>query len=97
MLITMAFGVLVGLPSLRLRADYFAIVTIAMAEVVRLVAQNARGLTGGNEGLFCETEGVDQVCFDDTWLDVSDSINGFLEQLLEQPGARCCRCCSSSG
>src|ERR1700754_82417 len=27
--ITMAFGVLIGLPSLRLRADYFAIVTLA--------------------------------------------------------------------
>ena len=52
-LITMAFGLLVGLPSLRLRADYFAIATIAMAEVVRLFAQNARELTGGNQGLFC--------------------------------------------
>ena len=38
MLITMAFGVIVGLPAIRLRADYFAIVTLAMAEVVRLVA-----------------------------------------------------------
>ena len=46
----MAFGVLVGLPSLRLRADYFAIVTIAMAEMVRLFAQNARGLTGRQRG-----------------------------------------------
>ena len=30
MLIAMAFGLLVGLPSLRLRADYFAIATIAV-------------------------------------------------------------------
>ena len=29
------FGLLVGLPSLRLRADYFAIATIAFAEIVR--------------------------------------------------------------
>ena len=29
------FGLLVGLPSLRLRADYFAIATLAMAEIVR--------------------------------------------------------------
>jgi len=85
MLITMAFGLLVGLPSLRLRADYFAIVTIAMAEVVRLVAQNARGLTGGNEGLFCNTEGVNQVCYDDTWLDIEDSILGFLENFSSDP------------
>lgn len=47
-LTTILFGLLIGLPSLRLRADYFAIATLAMAEVVRLFAQNARGLTGGN-------------------------------------------------
>ena len=41
-LITIAFGLLVGLPSLRLRADYFAIATIAFAEAVRLFALNAR-------------------------------------------------------
>jgi branched-chain amino acid transport system permease protein len=85
MLITMAFGVLVGLPSLRLRADYFAIATIAMAEVVRLVAQNARGLTGGNNGLFCETSGTGQTCFDDSWLSVSDSINDFIANIWNNP------------
>ena len=34
-------ALLVGLPSLRLRADYFAIATIAAAEAIRIVAQNA--------------------------------------------------------
>ena len=33
-------GVLLGLPTLRLRADYFAIVTIAFSEIVRYVATN---------------------------------------------------------
>jgi branched-chain amino acid transport system permease protein len=74
-LIAMAFGVLVGLPSLRLRADYFAITTIAMAEIVRFTAQNARGLTGGNQGIFCEGG----TCYDDTWSNVSDTIEGWLE------------------
>jgi branched-chain amino acid transport system permease protein len=74
-LAAMLFGVIVGLPSLRLRADYFAIATIAMAEVVRLFAQNARGLTGGNQGLFCDTEGDTSVCYPDAWRDLSDSIN----------------------
>jgi branched-chain amino acid transport system permease protein len=77
MAIAMAFGLLVGLPSLRLRADYFAIATIAAAEIVRLVAQNARGLTGGNQGLFCEGPN----CYDDTWRDVSSTIEGWLENL----------------
>ncbi len=76
-LITMAFGLLVGLPSLRLRTDYFAIATIAAAEVVRLAAQNSRGLTGGNQGLFCEGG----TCYDDTWRDLSNTITGWLEDL----------------
>jgi branched-chain amino acid transport system permease protein len=45
-----AAGLLVGLPSLRLRTDYFAIATLAFAEIVRYVAQNAE-FTGGNQGL----------------------------------------------
>jgi branched-chain amino acid transport system permease protein len=84
-LITMAFGVLIGLPSLRLRADYFAIVTLATAEVVRLVAQNARGLTGGNKGLYCEFEGVNQTCFDDSWRSVSDWVLGVVENFWADP------------
>lgn len=69
--LAMLAGVLIGLPSLRLRADYFAIATIAFAEIVRYVAQNARGLTGGNQGL---------LGFDDQWLDVSDTILGWLPE-----------------
>jgi branched-chain amino acid transport system permease protein len=78
-LVTMAFGVLIGLPSLRLRADYFAIVTLAMAEVVRLTAQNAQGLTGGNKGLYCNFEGVNQTCFDEAWKSVANPILEFVE------------------
>jgi branched-chain amino acid transport system permease protein len=76
-LIAMGFGLIVGLPSLRLRADYFAITTIAAAEMVRLAAQNARGLTGGNQGIFCDGSR----CFDDTWRSVSSTIEGWLESL----------------
>jgi branched-chain amino acid transport system permease protein len=78
-LVTMAFGLFVGLPSLRLRADYLAIATIAFAEIVRVVVQNARELTGGNQGLFCSDD--QSVCYDDTWLDVSDRIEGWLVDL----------------
>jgi ABC-type branched-subunit amino acid transport system permease subunit len=45
-----AAGLLLGLPSLRLRADYFAIVTIAFSEIVRYVATNEDTLTGGSQG-----------------------------------------------
>jgi len=86
MLITMLFGVLVGLPSLRLRADYFAIATIAMAEMVRLFAQNARGLTGGNQGLFCSHDDPSN-CYANDWRDVSDSINDFVSNFWSDPAA----------
>jgi branched-chain amino acid transport system permease protein len=73
-LITIGFGLLVGLPSLRLRADYFAIATIAMAEVVRIFAQNARSLTGGNQGLSCADDDPG-LCYFGAWRDVSEWIN----------------------
>jgi branched-chain amino acid transport system permease protein len=85
MLAAIGFGLLVGLPSLRLRADYFAIATIASAEVVRVIALNWNGLTGGTQGFFCNEE---LKCFDDTWLDVSDSLSGFLQDLgWSDPGS----------
>ena len=79
MLAAMAFGLLVGLPSLRLRADYFAIATLASAEVVRIIAQNAQGLTGGNQGFFCNDDF--SKCFDDTWNSASNTIVGWLQDL----------------
>jgi neutral amino acid transport system permease protein len=47
------FALLLGLPTLRLRTDYFAIATIASAEILRLVARStsATDLTGGPFGL----------------------------------------------
>ncbi|MEO6120765.1 MAG: branched-chain amino acid ABC transporter permease, partial [Acidimicrobiales bacterium] len=50
--LAMAAGVLLGAPTLRLRGDYLAIVTLGFGEIVRIVAQNtetlgeARGITG---------------------------------------------------
>lgn len=42
---------LLGLPVLRLRGDYLAIVTLAFGEIVRLIANNAAELTNGPKGL----------------------------------------------
>ena len=46
-------ALLLGIPTLRLRADYLAIVTIASSEVIRLIARSAsmRDITGGSSGL----------------------------------------------
>jgi len=48
----MVAAVLVGLPSLRLRADYLAITTLAFSEIVRYLVDNERELTNGSQGLF---------------------------------------------
>ena len=44
-------GLLLGLPTLRLRGDYLAIVTIAAAEIFRLLVQDFEDLTGGVYGI----------------------------------------------
>ena len=71
-LITIAFALVVGLPSLRLRTDYFAIATIAAAEAIRLFALNARGLTGGAQGKYG---------FGDSWDSLSNTIQGWIVDL----------------
>jgi branched-chain amino acid transport system permease protein len=71
-LIAIAFGLLVGLPSLRLRTDYFAIATIAAAEAIRLFALNARELTGGAQGRFG---------FSDSWDSLSNTMQGWIVDL----------------
>ncbi|MCX6021680.1 MAG: branched-chain amino acid ABC transporter permease [Chloroflexi bacterium] len=45
------FGVLLGAPTLRLRGDYLAIVTLAFGEIVPRVFLNAEGWTGGSRGM----------------------------------------------
>jgi neutral amino acid transport system permease protein len=46
-------GLILGVPTLRLRADYLAIVTIASAEIIRLIvgSERFRWLFGGQDGL----------------------------------------------
>lgn len=49
----LVLAMIVGIPTLRLRADYFAITTIAVAEVLRLIVRSgtAEDVTGGPFGL----------------------------------------------
>ena len=45
------FGVLFGAPTLRLRGDYLAIVTLGFGEIVPIVARNMDSITNGAAGL----------------------------------------------
>jgi branched-chain amino acid transport system permease protein len=44
-------GFILGLPVLRLRGDYFAIVTLGFGEIIRIVLINWQNVTGGPNGL----------------------------------------------
>ena len=44
-------GVAIGAPTLRVRGDYFAIVTLGFGEVVRTIILNLEGITDGPRGL----------------------------------------------
>jgi branched-chain amino acid transport system permease protein len=48
--VAMIAGVMLGAPTLRLRGDYLAIVTLGFGEIVRIVAQNTTAL-GQNRGI----------------------------------------------
>ncbi|WP_441246665.1 branched-chain amino acid ABC transporter permease [Kitasatospora sp. McL0602] len=43
---SMVFGVLIGAPTLRLRGDYLAIVTLGFGEIFRITMNNLNGTTG---------------------------------------------------
>ncbi len=51
MLLSALFGYLVALPTLRLRADYLAIVTLSSGEILRLIFLNELWLTQGPMGI----------------------------------------------
>ncbi len=79
-------SILVGLLTLRLRADYLAIVTIAVAEMIRLFANSVRftWLTGGNDGLQKFTGWMERLSpFDDNGITVwKQKIDGYRLWLL---------------
>lgn len=48
--LAMLAGVILGAPTLRLRGDYLAIVTLGFGEIIALFANNLYGITGGSTG-----------------------------------------------
>ena len=51
MAITALAGLILGIPTLRLRGDYLAIVTLGFGEIIRLMADNLADITNGPRGL----------------------------------------------
>ncbi|MEQ1700232.1 MAG: branched-chain amino acid ABC transporter permease [Ilumatobacteraceae bacterium] len=69
MLASAVFALLLGIPTLRLRSDYLAIVTIAAAEILRLLVSTPKwvNITGATDGINSFTN------------DIENSIPGFLK------------------
>ena len=45
------FGILIGIPALRLKGDYLAIITLGFGEIIRVCIINLPSITGGTPGL----------------------------------------------
>ena len=76
----MAFGVLIGLPTVRLRADFLAIATIAFGEIIRLIALNESDLTGGPQGTINLRGAGTAASFNAEWLSFQNTVRDWLEK-----------------
>ncbi len=50
-IVALLFGLLLGIPTLRLKGDYLAIVTLGFGEIVKIFCNNLDPLTGGPNGI----------------------------------------------
>src|SRR6266498_514181 len=60
-LLTAIVGVIIGLPTLRLRGDYLAIVTLGFGEIMPQIARNGNDLFGSGFNLTGGTQGITPV------------------------------------
>lgn len=80
--VSMAFALLIGLPTLRLRADYLAITTIAFSEIIRYLAVNLQGLTGGPEGSINLLGPSQPAYYNGEWVAFQTRVQGALGHVL---------------
>jgi branched-chain amino acid transport system permease protein len=73
-LLAALFGVLLGAPTLRLRGDYLAIVTLGFGEVIRILLNNLDAVTSGPRGVM----NIDPATLDVTRLDPRSVANAKL-------------------
>jgi ABC-type branched-subunit amino acid transport system permease subunit len=79
LLAVVPFSWLLGLPTLRLRADYLAMTTLAFAEIVRYVVINEDGLTGGSQGTINLSGSGGAASYNREWQDFVGTVQGWLE------------------
>lgn len=72
--LAICFGLLLGIPTLRLRADYLAMATIAAGEIVRFLTVNLQDITGGPIGTIQLLGPGRSARYNDEWLAFQASI-----------------------
>lgn len=80
--LSLLFALVIGLPTLRLRTDYLAITTIAFGEIVRYLATNLQGLTGGPEGSINLLGAGQPAYYNADWLSFQSDVKDALEGLF---------------
>ena len=76
--LTALIGVLIGLPTLRLRGDYLAIVTLGFGEIMPQIARNGDNLFGTGLNLTNGPQGINPVDAPGFGNTLSDATGGFL-------------------
>jgi branched-chain amino acid transport system permease protein len=79
---SMIFGLVIGLTSLRLRAEFFAITAFALAEIVQYVAMNAAGLTGGTNGTIALAGPTQAAFYNTQWDQFQADVQRWLQDLF---------------
>ena len=87
--ITAFFGIVIGLPTLRLRGDYLAIVTLGFGEILPQIARNGDNLFGTGFNLTNGPNGITPLDSPGFGHGVSNATGGFLP-------ANFLQCCSAS-
>lgn len=76
------FGALLSLPTLRLRADYFAITTIAISEIVQYTETNEQSLTGGPLGTASLAGPLQVASYDSSWQSFQATVQRWLHDVI---------------
>jgi ABC-type branched-subunit amino acid transport system permease subunit len=81
-------GLVLGVPALRLRADYLAIATVAGGEMVRYLAMNFPGLTGGPLGSIGLLGPEDIATYNEGWMRMLNRLAASASRVLDRAVSR---------
>jgi branched-chain amino acid transport system permease protein len=74
---SIAWALILGIPTLRLRADYLAIATVAGGEIIRYLAMNLPDLTGGPVGSMAMLGPTKLAMYNGEWQAMLDGIRSW--------------------